>query len=179
MQAYARAAAVGCTLLLLAGCFGGDDRPDYQAVEQSVDAAASPVLLQSHDDERGHFDAALHNGSWNLQLVGYHNGVDESGDPNAINAVAPLGYYTELAVTEDYAYMSRQSADGSYGGFSIVDIRDPANPTFRGEFLGLGSADIEVNDEETLAFLATQRNLPPEMAQSILGAQNPGAGLPR
>lgn len=179
MQVSLRAAAVGMVLLLLAGCLGGDKRPDFAGIEQTVLAAASPVLLQTHDDERGHFDSRLHNGSWNLDLVGYHNGVDESGDPDSINKVAPLGYYTEMAVTENYAYLSRQSADGSFGGFSIVDIRDPANPRFEGEFLGLGSADIEVNDEETLAFLATQRNLPPQMAQSIQGSQDPRAGLPR
>jgi hypothetical protein len=178
MQAPLRAAAVGCAILLLAGCFG-DDGPDYAAVNDAVDLAAAAVLLQVHDDERGHFDAALHNGSWNLQLVGYHNGVDASGDPAAINAAAPLGYYTELAVTDKFAYLSRQSEDGSFGGFSIVDIRDPANPRLEGEFFGLGSADLEVNDEETLAFLATQRNLPPQIAGSVLAAQDPRAGLPR
>lgn len=179
MQASARAAAVGCTLLLLAGCFGGDDRPDFEAVETGVETAAGPVLLQTHDSETGHFDASLHQGSWNLELVGYHNGVDGSGDPAAINAVAPLGYYTELAVTDQYAYLSRQSADGTYGGFAIVDIRNASAPRFEGEFLGLGSADIEVNDDESLAFLATQRNLPPEVAGSVQGSQDPRSGLPR
>ncbi|HJQ92923.1 MAG TPA: hypothetical protein VJ874_01410 [Candidatus Thermoplasmatota archaeon] len=181
MQDLARAAAVGCAVLLMAGClgFGGDDRPDYQAVESGVEAAASPVLLQTHDGERGHFDASLHQGAWNVELVGYHNGVDESGDPNAINRLSPMGYYTELAVTPTHAYLGRQSADGTFGGFSIVDIRNLSAPRFEGEFLGLGSADLEVNDEQTLAFLATQRNEPPQVAGSILGAQNPTAGLPR
>lgn len=181
MQAFARASAVGCALLLLAGClgFGGDGRPDYEAVEQAVSAMASPVLLQAHDGERGHYDALLHQGSWNLDLVGYHNGVDESGDPNAINAVAPLGYYTEMAVTPTHAYLGRQSVDGSFGGFAIVDIRNVSAPRLEGEFLGLGSADIEVNDEQTLAFLATQRNDAPQVAGSVLGAQDPRAGFPR
>ncbi|MHB1262648.1 MAG: LVIVD repeat-containing protein [Thermoplasmatota archaeon] len=179
MQAFARAAAIACTLLLLAGCFGGDDRPDYATIETSVAAAAAPVLLQSHDSETGHFDGSLHQGSWNLELVAYHNGVDQSGDPAAINAVAPLGYYTEMAVTDNFAYLSRQSADGTYGGFAIVDIRNASAPRLEGEFLGLGSADIEVNDDESLAFLATQRNLPPEIAGSVQGSQDPRSGLPR
>lgn len=181
MQAIARSSAIGCVVLLMAGClgFGGEERPDYDAVEQSIDAVASPVLLQTHDGERGHFDASLHEGAWNLELVGYHNGVDESGDPAAINARAPMGYYTELAVTSTHAYLGRQSVDGSFGGFTIVDIRNASAPRFEGEFLGLGSADIEVNEEQTLAFLATQRNEPPQIAGSILGAQDPTAGLPR
>ncbi|MEA3165864.1 MAG: hypothetical protein QOJ26_730 [Thermoplasmata archaeon] len=179
MQAFARAAAVGCTLLLLAGCFGGEKRADYEAVQASVDVAASPVLLQSHDSDRGHFDGTLHQGSWNVELVGYHNGVDQSGEPDGINAVSPVGIYTEMAVTKDYAYMARASADGSFGGFSIVDIRNASAPRFEGSFPGLSGADIEVNDEQTLAFLATQRNDAPQIAGSILGAQDPRAGLPR
>ena len=182
MQAFARASAFGCVLLLLAGCLGfggGEERPDYEAVEQSVVAMAAPVLLQTHDGERGHFDGSLHQGAWNLELVGYHNGVDESGDPDAINSRAPMGYYTEMAVTPTHAYLGRQSADGTFGGFAIVDIRNVSAPLLEGEFLGLGSADIEVNDEQTLAFLATQRNDAPQVAGSILGAQSPTAGLPR
>lgn len=181
MQAFARATAIGCVLVLLAGClsFGGEERPDFDGVDQAVEASASPVLLQEHDGDRGHFDASLHQGSWNVELAGYHNGVDDSGDPNAINARTAVGYYTELAVTASYAYMGRQSADGTFGGFSIVDIRNVSAPRLEGEFLGLASADIEVNDEETLAFLATQRNDGPQVAGSILGAQDPRAGLPR
>jgi hypothetical protein len=179
MQAFARAAAVGCLVLLLAGCFGGEKRPDYAAVDQAVDVAASPVLLQSHDGDRGHYEAALHQGSWNVELVGYHNGVDDSGDPSSINQVSAVGYYTELAITPDYAYLGRQSSDGTFGGFAIVDIRNVSAPRLEGEFLGLAAADIEVNDEQTLAFLATQRNEGPQIAGSILGSQDPRAGLPR
>src|SRR5687767_9077489 len=124
MQAFARASAAGCALLMLAGCLGlgGEGGPDYAAVEQAVDLAAAPVLLQSHDDEPGHHDARLHQGAWNLELVGYHNGVDESADAQAINDASPAGFYTEMAVTPDYAYLSRQSADGTFGGFSVVDV---------------------------------------------------------
>lgn len=171
------AASAALAVLLLAGCLV--DSPDFDEVQQEVEAVAVASLLQSHDSERGHFDAALHNATWNLELVGYHNGVDESGDPDAINAVSPTGHYTELAVTADYAYLSRTSGDGSFGGFTIIDIRDPAQPRHEGEFLGLGSADIEVNDDQTLAFLATQRNMPEQIAGSVAGAQDPRAGLPR
>lgn len=176
MSAALRLAAAGCVLLLLAGCFGGK-RTDYAAVEAEVDASASPFLLQDHGGERGHFDAALHNGSWNMELVGYHNGVDGSGDANQIPGD---GYYTELAVTSQYAYLSRASASGAYGGFAILNTHDdPAHPRLVGQFNGLGSADIEVNADESLAFLATQRNLPPQIAQSVANSGDPKAGLAR
>ena len=177
MRPALRWASVAFALLLLAGCFGGSKRPDYAAVEADVDAHAAPFLLQTHDDERGHYDASLHNGSWNMELVGYHNGVDDSGDANRIPGD---GYYTELAMTSQYAYLSRASASGGYGGFVILNIHDdPSHPRLVGQFNGLGSADIEVNADESLAFLATQRNLPPQMAQSIAGSGDPKAGLPR
>jgi hypothetical protein len=177
MRPALRWASVACALLLLAGCFGGSKRADYAAVEADVDAHSAPFLLQTHDDERGHYDAALHNGSWNMELVGYHNGVDDSGDANQIPGD---GYYTELAVTSQYAYLSRASASGGYGGFVILNVHDdPAHPRLVGQFNGLGSADIEVNADESLAFLATQRNLPPQMAQSIANTGDPKAGLPR
>src|SRR5687767_875844 len=117
-----RLAAAGCLLLLLAGCFGAKPT-DYAAVETEVHASASPFLLQDHGDEAGHRQAALHNGSWNVELVGYHNGVDASGDANRIPGD---GYYTELAVTSQYAYLSRASASGGYGGFAILNIHDDA-----------------------------------------------------
>lgn len=176
MRPLPRAVVALAAFVLVAGCFG-KDRPDFAAVEAGVEASASPFLLQEHGADGDHFSAALHNGSFNMELVGYHNGVDESGDADRIPGD---GYYTELAVTADYAYLSRQSASGSYGGFAILDLRDgPAHPRKVGEFKGLGSADIEVNEDESLAFLATQRNLPAQVAQSILGAQDPLAGLPR
>jgi hypothetical protein len=176
MSSWMRAVALVVLVALAAGCFGKDPT-DYAAVANEVEAHAAPFLVQDHGDERGHFDAALHNGSMNLELVGYHNGADESGDANAIPGDA---YYTELAVTPNYAYLSRTSASGTYGGFVILNTRDdPAHPRKVGEFQGLGSADIEVNGNETLAFLATQRNMPAQIAGSILAAQDPRAGLPR
>jgi hypothetical protein len=171
-----RLASAGCLLLLLAGCFGGGPT-DYAAVEAAVHRSASPFLVQDHGDEDGHRQAALHNGSWNVELVGYHNGVDESGDANAIPGD---GYYTELAVTSQYAYLSRASASGSFGGFAILNTHDdPAHPRLVGQFSGLGSADIEVNADESLAFLATQRNLPAQVAQSVASTGDPRAGLAR
>jgi hypothetical protein len=162
-----------------AGCLG-NDAPDYAAVAREVEAAAFDLLVQDHGDARGHFDAAAHAGAFNIELVGYHNGVDESGDPNAINAVAPDGYYTELAITPNYAYLSRQSASGAYGGFVILNLRDdPAHPRFVGQYAAPGSADIEVSADETLAFFATQRNLPDQLVTGLAGSPSPSAALPR
>lgn len=168
-------------LLVASGCLDfGEERPDYEGIEAGINLQASPFLVQEHGADGDHTTAALHNGSSNVELVGYHNGLDESGDPNAINAVAPDGYYTEIAITPNYAYLGRSSASGAYGGFSILNLRDDvSNPRKVGEFKGLSAADLEVNDSESLAFLATQRNAPEQIAQSIVGAQDPRAGAPR
>ena len=179
MRTALRAACLVAAAFLVAGCLQSH-KTDYQLLAQSVDAAAAPYLIANHGSDRGHYDASLHNGSYNMELVAYHNGVDSSGDANKIPGDT---YYTELAVTRDYAYLSRNSASGNVGGFVILKLRDtpgaPLAPLKVGEFKGLGSADIEVNDNETLAFLATQRNLPAQAAQSALAATDPRAGLPR
>lgn len=180
MRSWMLPVAALLLLSMASGCLGGKGRPDYAGAQEDVHLSAAPFLLLDHGADGDHFDAALHNGSWNMELVGYHNGVDESGDANAINAVAPDGYYTELAVTRNHVYLGRSSASGAYGGFVILNVRDdPAHPRKVGGFAGLSAADIEVDANESLAFLATQRNLPPQMAQSILGAQDARAGLPR
>lgn len=163
----------------LAGCldWGRDERPDYGAIEDDVERGTFNILVQEHGDPRGHFDAGLHEGTLNLELVAFHNGVDNSGDPNNI----PAGqYYTELAVTENYAYISKQgSGNGEGGGFSILDIRDPEKPFLLGSFEGLGGADIEVSHDEQYAFYATQRNTPEELAGRFSQTMDPRAGLPR
>ncbi len=164
--------------LAAAGClnFGGASRHDFERTQDEVYQAALPALEVEHASELGHYDAAAHNGSWNLELVGYHNGIDGSGNPNNIPA---LGSYTEIAITQDYAYLSRMSSDGSFGGFSILDIRNPANPLFLGKFNALPGADIEVNSDQTLAFFATQRNEPPQIMGAVATNQDARAGLPR
>ncbi|HLF16724.1 MAG TPA: hypothetical protein VI796_04750 [Candidatus Thermoplasmatota archaeon] len=162
-------------LLVLAGCFGGS-RPDYEGIQGDAVEAALPLLAQDHGSDDGHLEAALHNGSFNLEEVGYHNGVDESGDPDAI---PPAGYYTELVVKGDYAYLARMSADGSYGGFVILDVRDVAHPIKIGEYRGQGLNDIEVNDDQTLAFLATQRGTIEQIAGGLAATQDPTSVLSR
>lgn len=166
-------------MLVIAGCFS-KGRPDFEKEEQQVAAAALPILVQDHGDARGHFDAAAHQAAWNVEPVAYSNGVDDSGDANKIPAG---GAYNEMAVTDDYVYLSRGSADGSFGGFIIIALnkdRDGApHPSPVGEFLALGGGDIEVSDDEELVFFATQRNMPEQIVGSILNAEDPTAGLPR
>ena len=179
MRSLMRAVAAFSALLMVAGCFG-KDRPDFEGVEEAIHLSAAPFLVQEHGSDGDHATAALHNGSYNVELVGYHNGLDESGDPNAINAVAPDGYYTEIAITRDYAYLGRSSGSGAYGGFSILNLRDDvAHPRKVGEFRGLSAADLEVNGNESLAFLATQRNVPEQIANSVVSSQDPRAGAAR
>lgn len=158
----------------LAGCLqDGGSAPDYNVIRAAVDEAAAQVLHVDHVEIDGHRSWKGHAGSHNMQLVGYSNGFDDSGDPDRIPRA---GTYNELAVTPEHVYLVRKSNDGSYGGFSIIDIRDPARPHVVSSFAALGGADIEVNPEGTLAFFAAQRNSVGEVAG---GAQSDSAGPPR
>ncbi|MEK6975803.1 MAG: hypothetical protein AABY18_05625 [Candidatus Thermoplasmatota archaeon] len=176
-----RVPSVALAVLLVAGCLSvGDKRPDYDGAEEQVNAAAEPILVQDHGDEAGHFDAAQHAGAFNLELAGYHNGMPGAGqDPNDIT---PGGAYNELVVTDDYVYLSRSSANGTFGGFTILshkDLNDPAKLTYVGEFDGQHGVDLEVNADETLAFLATQRNTPQQMLGAVQATQDPQSAAAR
>ncbi|MEA3143297.1 MAG: hypothetical protein QOG31_621 [Thermoplasmata archaeon] len=163
-------------LLALAGCFQAAPTTDYAKVQDAVAKAADAPLALTHDDPAGHYDAALHQGSHNLERVGYSNGVDASGDPNRI---PPSAYWNELAVTPTRVYLAAESTDGAYGGFSILDVSDRASPKVLSHFNAQNGFDIEVNADETLAFLATQRNMPDQVARGVQATQDPNAGLPR
>ncbi|MCA1810891.1 MAG: hypothetical protein LC623_02645, partial [Halobacteriales archaeon] len=162
--------------LLLAGCFQAGPATDYAKVQTEVEKAAAPALALTHDDPDGHYNAALHQGSHNLERVGYSNGIDGSGDPNKI---PPTASWNELAVTPTHAYLSAESTDGAYGGFSILDTTDKAHPTVLSHFTAQSGFDVEVNADETLAFLASQRNMPDQVARGVQATQDPNAGLPR
>ncbi|MEA3204038.1 MAG: hypothetical protein QOI63_1718 [Thermoplasmata archaeon] len=162
-------------LLALAGCFQAAPHADYAKVQAAVEAAAAPALALAHDDPDGHYKAELHQGAYNLERVGYSNGIDASGDPNHIPATA---FWNEVAVTPTHAYLSAESTDGSYGGFSILDITDKASPRVLSHFDAQSGFDVEVNQDETLAFLATQRNMPDQVARGA-ATGDPNAALPR
>jgi hypothetical protein len=174
--------AFAALALLAAGCFQpAATTPDAATVRAQVDAAAAPVLRAAHDSELGHRDAALHAGSSHMRLVGYSNGVDDSGDPAHIPA---SGAFNEIAVSPEtaarrFAYLSAGSGDGSFGGFSIIEVTDPAHPHVVSRFAGQGGDDVEVDGDETLAFLGTQRNTPQQLAGGAAGQMDPAAVLAR
>lgn len=161
---------------LIAGCLGGTHRADFATTKAAVDAAAAPALRLDHDDPAGHFAAHLHTGSANMELVGYSNGVDDSGKPNAIPA---KGTYTEIAVTPGYAYLAGNSPDGSFGGFSIISIQDPAKPHVVSRWAGQPLFDVEIDETDALAFVATQRNSADQIAGGLQTTQDPTSNLPR
>ena len=187
-----RVLPVALAVLLMAGCLTmGDKRPDYEGTEQAIDAQAGLFLVQDHGDETGHFDAGLHAGAHNVELVGYHNGMPGEGqDPNDIPAGAS---YNELVVTDEYAYLARTSETGAVGGFVILSHKDPSDPgalTYVGEYDALGGGDLEVNADETLAFFAIQRSGstaptqgspydPTPIVISGMESQTPGSVTPR
>jgi hypothetical protein len=157
--------------VVAAGCLqSGPTGPSpSESARDAVRAAGSRVLVLEHAVEAGHNLGEIHQGAHNLELVGHSNGVDDSGDPNRIPA---RGIFNEIALHGDFAFLSRTSADGSFGGFSIVDISDPSQPKVVGQYNALGGSDIEVSDDGRYAFLSTQRNSPDQ----LLGAARGDAG---
>ncbi|HUR61315.1 MAG TPA: hypothetical protein VM286_02995 [Candidatus Thermoplasmatota archaeon] len=175
MRSLGMLAAVA--LLVLAGCFQSPaPRTDYARVQTELETAASPALRLDHDDPAGHSKAALHKGAYNLELVGYSNGVDDSGDPDHIPATA---FWNELLVTQTHTYLAAESRSGAYGGFSILDTTDKAHPRVLSHFDAQNAFDIEVSGDETLAFMASQRNSVEQVAAGIQANQDPQSDLPR
>jgi len=163
--------------VLAAGCVQSKDPHAAVAdAQRAVDAAAAKVLALDHDEAGGHADAALHQGGVNLDLVGYSNGVDDTGDANHIPLNAT---YNEFALHGHYAFLSRTSTDGSDGGFSVVDVQDPTHPHVVGGFRAQGGDDVEVTDDGTMAFLSTQRNTPQQVTGAAVQTQDPTTALPR
>ncbi len=146
--------AVLLVAVFLAGCLVGP--PDLAAVSRDVELAALELLIQDHDH-----NGAEHGGSFNVELVGYHNGVDDSGDPNAI---ATGTWYTELDVHGELVFMARS---GSSGGFAIINVATPSSPRWVGSFDALPGADVEVSDDGRWAFFATQRNTPEQIVAGL------------
>jgi hypothetical protein len=162
--------AVLLAVPLLSGCFS----TDYDDVHADATEAAREALLA----------AATGNptpSSFNLELIGYHNGIDNSGDPGAI---AP-GRFNELALRGDYVYLSRSSQglgltdEGTFGGFSVVNVQDPMEPYLVGTYAGPGGSDIEVNEDNTIVFFGTQRNTVEELVGGLSTYEDPRAVLPR
>ncbi|MEK6986169.1 MAG: hypothetical protein AABX89_07290 [Candidatus Thermoplasmatota archaeon] len=162
--------------LMVAGCLNsGPTRPDFEQVEQDLTTVALPLLELDHGDDAGHRSAALHAGRFNLELVGYSNGLNRDGP----NALPPLGQYTEIAVgTNGYVYLSGFSPDGSFGGLSIIDVQNASAPKAVGRYDGLPAVDVEVDPDGRFAYLATQRTAE-HSVRVLQDTQDPFAALPR
>lgn len=163
-------ALVGAILLagILAGCTQ-DPAAQHEAEAQRVEAVAAPFLVEAHDGG-SHTDAALHNGSANLELVGYSNGVDDSGDANMIPGNVT---YSEIAVRDSYVFLNREDPTGALGGFVVIDVSDPARPHVVSSYDGLSGFDVETNPEGTLAFYASQRNSAQQFAGGLTSQLSP------
>lgn len=155
--------------LLLAGCAtpppGADDGLSVGPGEWgAIEAAIGAPVVEDHD----HADPALHEGSYNLDLVALVTG-EEGRSPQ------PTESYIETAVKGGYAYLCRT---GPEQGLVIFDIADPAAPRQVG-YINLEAGfepDIEVSDDGNWAFWETQRFPTSAEVPNIL---EPGANLQR
>ncbi len=172
-------------LTLLSGCLvDPDDGPTPSEVALDVEEAALPLLSQHHGDDSTdafHYDAELHRGTMNLERVGYHNGYDNSGDANAIPQDV---YYTELALHDGYVFLARGTFDPQpneevVGGFVIIDVNQPEDPRWVGEFNALLGSDIEVDSDGRTAFFSTQRNTIEEIVGTGRTSEEPDDAAPR
>lgn len=132
----------------LAGCLGsGSDVKTNHDLVLPVFPDLSDLIDADHD----HTDRALHDMTWNVGALGWSSGFD--GEP-------PAGAsYNELAVKCGFVFLGRSLGGG--GGFSIIDVMDPANPVVVGEWKGESTFDVEIDDECDYAYVATQRNCAP------------------
>lgn len=169
-------AALCLVAVAAAGCLQGGVPDPFATARDGVRQAAAQVLHKDHDEDGGHRRGALHQGAYNLELVGYSNAFDDSGDPNRLPSRAT---FNEIALHGDRAYISRHSSDASFGGFSILDVSDAANPRMLGHFVAQGGGDIEVSDDGALAFFATQRNTVEQVVTGTSSSQEPASALAR
>jgi hypothetical protein len=155
--------------LALAGCASpatdaptGEDasRDAYDAIEAAIGA---PVEA-GHD----HMDPALHEGSYNLDLVALVKG-EEGRVPQ------PTESYVETAVKGGYAYLCRTGPDQGLVVFDISDIEKPTQVGYLKLEAGF-EPDIEVSDDGMWGFWETQRF--PTSAE-VPSVTDPGANLHR
>lgn len=169
-----RALAVVLLTIALSGCIFANDSADYEGTQTEIEKEAAAFLLPTFETNQ-----TLMRG---VEFIGYNNGISSNG---GVDEIPAGGYFTELAVTEKYAYIARGSQngnlgeDGSFGGFSIINIRDKTNPTFVGNFEAPTGGDIAINEAETLAFFTTQRNSVEEITGRLQSTQSPISMLPR
>jgi hypothetical protein len=169
-----RALAVLLLTIALSGCLLGGDSADFDGTQREIELEAAAFLLPTFETNQ-----SIMRG---VEFVGYSNGISTGG---SVSEIPAGGYFTELAITDNYAYIARGSQngnldeDGSFGGFSIINIRDKTSPTFVGSFEAPTGGDIAINDDETLAFFTTQRNDVAELTNRLQGTQSLTSTLPR
>lgn len=139
--------------LVLAGCLSTSSvNPATLGLPTLPAVPVAPLpIVQDH----AHEDPALHEGAFATSLLATATGYD---------GPIPSGTgFGELDLNEGWAYVCR---GGPEGGFVVVNVSQPSAPENVGSFLGVGCADIKVNDANDLVFYGTQRNAPAEVATS-------------
>lgn len=150
-------------LLLLAGCVAPTpeslapaDAPAGDLTGERLPAAAedlSAVIVSDHGAPYLHAVRQLHEGSYGIDLVGYDplTRVPEGDHPLVMNSA-----YAAVTIYGHIACVSHWAGSGGFGGATLVDFEDPAEPrviasipslmigsrcafTYDGKFLLLGS----------------------------------------
>lgn len=155
----------------LAGCIGNEDAPASEAADNSTfspPAFIPNAIEQDHD----HDDPALHDTAWNLEQVGYHSGYEDPSNAPDETAGFSEGY-RGFAVQEPYAYLCR---GGPSPGVVVVNVSDPADPTFVSRFAMPQCNDVEVSQDGRWVFAGTQRNTLMDVGQP---SQEAPASVPR
>lgn len=149
-----------------AGCLNdpqaaGLDAPDG-ALGYRYYADADFPLEVDHD----HKDATTHIAKFQVDFLTHH-ACTADGNVKA----GMVAGFTDIAFHGKYAYV------GKGDGFCVLDIQDPANPRFVGQYVGEPSADLEITQDGQYVLLLTQRNTVPGPLSR--GSTDPTDNLPR
>lgn len=141
---------------VLAGCIGDEDTVPSVTPPRPLDT----LIELDHD----HDDASLHRFTWNVATVGYHTGFGPDEEAT--------GGFTELAVHLPLVYLCRGAPNP---GVVVIDVSEPAAPTFVSSFRMPRCDDIEVSTDGRWVFASAQRNQASELGEPSDGPAN----LPR
>lgn len=148
--------------VLVSGCFGGDEDSDPAPSPPTPFVFVDPMnSTRDHD----HRDFAAHELALNMTLVGHHPLTEQEGEAAKSHSID---------VCERWAVLGREDP-GSYG-VDIVDISDPANLTWVGQYRDVKAApadrDVAWSADCNYVFMANQGSTADSSGIRVINARD-------
>lgn len=127
------------------------------------DVDLSSAIVSDHGAPYLHAVPALHSGSYRLELVGY----DPLSRPGETHPLNQNSGYAAITIRDHTACLSSWVGSGGFGGATIIDFEDPANPVVLASIPTTSlQARCQFSDDGKYLFLAAY------------GGATPGTPLP-